>query len=745
MVKNQALGKNQKIKIDPLDVTRSLGYQTHRLKARKPWSKEEDDLLKSCVNKLLVRFGFENGIDSMKTIEQSNDVCKNMPWDEIATHFDRTVRKPKDIRKRWVSSLDPNLRKGKWTVKEDELLMRSFAQWGPHWLKVSSEIPGRTEDQCAKRYIEVLDPSTKDRLRDWRLEEDLALISKVKLYGTSWRKISLEMESRPSLTCRNRWRKIITMIMRGKASEEITKAVQGTSQSEPHQSLDELRESLRAKLEEMKDEQLPPDGENLKDTNGCPQDPEKPLKLAHHISSNDSSSSSQSESESPEKEDWPTHSTTSKPQQDSNKMGPSYEQEGLSPLHADPSKFPERPQAGLSRDNVAQPTSSYVTGELQQQQILPERRTGPAQMPQELPAADQKAKKTVTNKRKAPSSRMDWGFTLTDEMGGPVSGGLIANSELVQELIQQARRHSLTISIHQHIHNNFGSGHHPLNTTGFPFTDELLGGMPPYGLGDERAQKQHNARPFETDFLGRSPNFSGLVLDQESDPLAIGHHSSQQYPVLSGYTQKPGNGSSIGSRSTPGAELEEIPPHRQYHFNYLSPTLKPHLSSSSLAKSRGMLRPASDSPSSPQHRNKIRKKRRGLLSEESTPMDRFASGGATPKDVDGSNNFGYREKTKTVGTSNTMSSMLEEEDLDFWESLRSLAAVPAANSHNSGREGPLDEYDYLYNFYEEQAGSSRRSTGKSPQMPKASESSASHSNYTNNPESVHRGLPFNPS
>lgn len=33
------------------------------------------------------------------------------------------------------------------------------------------------------------------------------------------------MESRPSLTCRNRWRRIITMVVRGLAPEEIMKAV----------------------------------------------------------------------------------------------------------------------------------------------------------------------------------------------------------------------------------------------------------------------------------------------------------------------------------------------------------------------------------------------------------------------------------------------------------------------------------------------------------------------------------------
>ncbi|SCU85184.1 LAME_0D00430g1_1 [Lachancea meyersii CBS 8951] len=765
MAKNQGLGKAKKIRIDPLDVTRSLGYQTHRLKARKPWSKEEDDLLRSCVNKHLLQFGFENGIESMKTIQQSNEVCKNMPWDEIAVHFDRTVRKPKDIRKRWVSSLDPNLRKGKWTLKEDELLMRSFAQWGPHWLKVSSEIPGRTEDQCAKRYIEVLDPSTKDRLRDWRLEEDLALISKVKLYGTSWRKISLEMESRPSLTCRNRWRKIITMIMRGKASEEITKAVQGTSQSEPPQTLDELRESLRAKLEEMKDERPSLEEERSKENEEWALDSGQNLRLAPQTSPNDSSSSnnSQSESDSPAKEEWPIHSQAARQERQTAENTLNEESDNLA-LRSEASQFSDRPQTTESVREPTKPHPLQVSSEMHQPRMIQQQAPVITQPSQETQAPHQIAQSSITNKRRPHSSRVDWGYSLTDGVGGSVSGGLIANSELVQELIDQARRNSLTISIHQHIHNNYGSDYRSANLQGFSLTDELLGSMPPDGFGDERTQKQLSSRPFETEFLGRSPNFTSLAFDPAAESLGPGHGLPQhQYPNLSSYNQKPGNGSSIGSRSTPGADMEEMPPHRQYHFNYLPPTLKPQLSSSALSRDREANRSINHSPTS-QVRSKRRKKNRIASSEENTPQGGYGSNGTTPRDNAGSPAHGLQDKTKATGGTSVVSHMLEEEDLDFWESLRSLATVPASSSHRSVPDGPLDEYDYLYNFYEEQVGTSptagRReiAVSKPATTTTAAQQQQQHqisgrgndpnrtfSSYKNDPESVHRGLPFNPS
>lgn len=203
---------NKRTPIDPIEVTKSLGFQTFRRESRKPWSKSEDDLLRSLVLE-----------------EQSKNPGKhdfdNEVWELICTKLGSVIRKPKDCRKRWVSSLDPNLKKGKWTPEEDQKLLLAYQKHGASWQNVALEIERRTDDQCAKRYIEVLDPNTKDRLRKWDRNEDLELIRKVKRYGTKWRTISAEMRGRPSLTCRNRWRKIVTEVARGKADMVIRKEV----------------------------------------------------------------------------------------------------------------------------------------------------------------------------------------------------------------------------------------------------------------------------------------------------------------------------------------------------------------------------------------------------------------------------------------------------------------------------------------------------------------------------------------
>lgn len=199
--------------IDPLTITESLGFQTFRRESRKPWSKYEDSELIRAINEL--HPSQINNLDA--------DVVK---WDVVAQRmYPNGERKPKDCRKRWCNSLDPNLKKGKWTKDEDEKLIKAYEKHGASWQRVSNEISGRTDDQCAKRYIEVLDPDTKDRLKPWEHHEDLQLIRQVKNHGTKWRTIALEIKGRPSLTCRNRWRKIVTDVVRGKADPIIKKEV----------------------------------------------------------------------------------------------------------------------------------------------------------------------------------------------------------------------------------------------------------------------------------------------------------------------------------------------------------------------------------------------------------------------------------------------------------------------------------------------------------------------------------------
>ncbi|KAI8339079.1 hypothetical protein BC941DRAFT_451377 [Chlamydoabsidia padenii] len=150
---------------------------------RAPWTAEEDNLLRLAVQ----LYG-----------------DKTEKWAKIAACVQG--RTNKNCRKRWFHSLDPSLRKGAWTDEEDRLLREGVKKFPNQWSKIADLLEGRTDDQCAKRWRESLDP-TIDR-SDWTLAEDLRLADKFEEYGSQWQKIAQYFDGRPGLHCRNRWRKL---------------------------------------------------------------------------------------------------------------------------------------------------------------------------------------------------------------------------------------------------------------------------------------------------------------------------------------------------------------------------------------------------------------------------------------------------------------------------------------------------------------------------------------------------------
>ncbi|KAG0304606.1 hypothetical protein BGZ98_005280 [Dissophora globulifera] len=129
---------------------------------------------------------------------------KTEKWAKIAACV--PGRTNKNCRKRWFHSLDPKLKKGPWTEEEDQLLKTGVQMFKGQWSKIAERIPGRTDDQCAKRWREGLDPLI-DRAA-WTPEDDLLLLQRFDELGSQWQKIAMAFPGRPGLHCRNRWRKL---------------------------------------------------------------------------------------------------------------------------------------------------------------------------------------------------------------------------------------------------------------------------------------------------------------------------------------------------------------------------------------------------------------------------------------------------------------------------------------------------------------------------------------------------------
>ena len=91
-------------------------------------------------------------------------------------------------------------------------------------------LPGRTDDQCAKRWRENLDPSISRK--PWTEEDDKLLMKTYEKIGKRWKDIASRFQGRPPMHCRNRVQSLVRA--RRKASAAARKAAHsGLKGTEP--------------------------------------------------------------------------------------------------------------------------------------------------------------------------------------------------------------------------------------------------------------------------------------------------------------------------------------------------------------------------------------------------------------------------------------------------------------------------------------------------------------------------------
>ncbi|NXA92164.1 SNPC4 protein, partial [Melanocharis versteri] len=181
---------------------------------RKEWTRDEDQMLLELV--------------------QEMRVGSHIPYKKIAYYMEG--RDSAQLIYRWTKSVDPSLKKGHWTPEEDSMLMAAVKKYREKdWYKIRTEVPGRSDAQCRDRYLKVLHWDLKKG--KWSLQEEEQLIELVQKHGLGhWNKIASELPHRTGSQCLSKWK---LMIGSKKKRSGATKRRHAEESSSPSESSSE--------------------------------------------------------------------------------------------------------------------------------------------------------------------------------------------------------------------------------------------------------------------------------------------------------------------------------------------------------------------------------------------------------------------------------------------------------------------------------------------------------------------------
>ncbi|EAX96642.1 Myb-like DNA-binding domain containing protein [Trichomonas vaginalis G3] len=105
---------------------------------------------------------------------------------------------------------DPTKRRSaRFTAEEDNLLKELVKdKKNKTWKEIANFLPGRTACQCRDRYNQYLFKEVVNK--PWSSEEDEIIIEKYKIFGPHWVKISQFLPGRSGNNIKNRWNSALT-------------------------------------------------------------------------------------------------------------------------------------------------------------------------------------------------------------------------------------------------------------------------------------------------------------------------------------------------------------------------------------------------------------------------------------------------------------------------------------------------------------------------------------------------------
>lgn len=121
---------------------------------------------------------------------------------------------------RWRKADDPTVKKGHWSKDEDTKLLELVRENPKNWGHVARGIDGRTAKQCRERYHNHLNPTIKKG--DWTLYEDEVILRRQKELGNKWADIAKQLPGRTENSVKIRWKSINRQVVAYEADHKST-------------------------------------------------------------------------------------------------------------------------------------------------------------------------------------------------------------------------------------------------------------------------------------------------------------------------------------------------------------------------------------------------------------------------------------------------------------------------------------------------------------------------------------------
>lgn len=167
--------------------------------------------------------------EDIKLKELCGKTAKN--WKFISSQL--KTRSPLQCLHRWSKVLRPGLRKGPWLPDEDSKLTEWIFKFGAkNWSQCGRYLKGRSGKQCRERWHNVINPNLKKG--EWTLDEDNLISFLFKEKGSKWSEIAKCLPGRTENAVKNRFYSKKRRIKKGFSEKSVKNLKEKNSSTLAH-------------------------------------------------------------------------------------------------------------------------------------------------------------------------------------------------------------------------------------------------------------------------------------------------------------------------------------------------------------------------------------------------------------------------------------------------------------------------------------------------------------------------------